>query len=108
MVEVWKIHTLLAFGAVVSGVARLITLPAIAVTLRLSTVPVGRITERVVLVPIARPVASSTVTAEVVPETMRPPRRLPARTGSATSMICPGRTTTPASIEAVKLITSDS
>ena len=108
MFDVSKIHTLLALGAVVSAVARVITLPAIAVTLRLSTVPVGRITDRVVLVPIARPVASSTVTVVVVAVEMRPPRREPAFTGSLTSMICPGRTTTPASIEAVKLITSDS
>ena len=53
-----------------------------------------------------RPAASSIVSVVVVAAAIRPPRREPERTGSAMSITCPGLTTTPASMDAVKLTTS--
>ena len=51
--------------------------------------------------------SASIVIAVVVADTIRPPLLAPARTGSFTSITEPGLTTTPASIEVLKVITSD-
>ena len=65
-------------------------------------------TDKVELEEKESPVISSTVIAVVVAALIRPPLRSPALTGSAISIICPGLTTTPASIEVENVTTSRS
>ena len=78
--------------------------PEMAVTVRNSTRPVLSTTDRVLLaVKAPRSVASSTVTTVVVAAEILPPRLSPARIGSSTSMMAPGRSRE-ASSDAVKLM----
>ena len=94
---------LLMFGALLSALARVSVTPE-RVQALVSTVPLGITIETVPLA--GRPAALSMVITVVVAATIRPPRRAPERTGSAMSITCPGRTSTPASMLAVKLTTS--
>ena len=99
---------LLLLGATENAEETVMVFPLTALTERVSTTPVGRITEMVGAPAIVRPVVSSSVMTVVVAELMRPPRRTPARIGSETLIIWPGRTITPASSEVVNVITSPS
>ena len=73
-----------------------------------STEPSERITDKVEPTENVSPVTSSTVIAVVVAALIRPPLRSPDLTGSAISIICPGLTITPASIEVENVTTSRS
>ena len=98
---------LFAFGADGSADVSVTVVPTMLATPRLCTVPSDRITESVP--PDGdRSVALSTVIVVVVAVAIRPPRRAPARIGSEMLITWPGRTSTPASIEAVNVTTSDS
>ena len=108
MLEFSKTQMLLACGAELKAVTTVTTFPAIDCTALACTVPSVRITESVGLLAVVRPVASSRVMAVVVAAAMAPPRRAPDRRGSATSMICPGRTATALARFDVKLTASDS
>ena len=77
-------------------------------TVLVSTDPSGKTTLSVGLFVLSKSVfsVSSTVTVVVVADLIRPPLLSPARTGSLTSITCPGLTTTPSASPVVKLIVS--
>ena len=107
-VELLMTQMLFTFGVVLNADETVTTAPAMPVIALVSTVPSGINTEIVALPVVGRlvSVVSSTVMVVVVAAAMRPPRRTPDLTGSAIEITAPGRTSTPASIDALNSTTS--
>ena len=103
-------QTVFTFGVCENAEDTVTTAPKTPDTDLVSTVPSGNMTLNVGLFVVGRSVAaeSSTVIWVVVAELTLPPLRTPDLTGSAISITAPGRTTTPESIDVVKVQTSDS
>ena len=96
----------MALGATGKAGETVMAFPLILVIVLVAAVPSGKTTLSDGMLVTASPVASSTVTTAVVADLIRPPLRDPARIGSLILITWPGRTTTPASIEAVKVTIS--
>ena len=88
----------------------MITLPTIPVTFLVSTVPSGKMTLHFLFDPVnvSRSCVLSTVICVVLAAFILPDLLSPPRTGSLTEITDPGLTIAPASIDVVKLTTSDS
>ena len=111
-VELCNNQTALGFGVADKGEtgSKLITLPIIPVTFLVSTLPLGKITLHFLFVPVnvSKSCVLSTVICVVVAVLILPDLLSPPRTGSFTEITEPGLTIAPASIDVVKLTTSDS
>ena len=98
----------MTLGAEVKALDTVMTSPDIPLTGLFSTDPSERTTDKVEPTENDNPFESSTVISVVVAALIRPPLRSPDLTGSAISIICPGLTITPASIEVENVTTSRS